>query len=224
MTRQQDSEFLISQYADGALEPEQAKKVEALLASDPHYRRLLQQHRALRESLNDWASRIPMVDWDAFHDRLSARLERVKARPALQRHWMRGIAAAAAIAMVATIFAITERQRDAVWVSSPVSINSNNGQASVNVQNPAGSSSAAPSDSGAVATVTVHSHPDSGDAQVTFISVHRDTFDAMAQHAGNNEIQQRLSGTAMDNSGSSASGSVSAMADFSSDNKPNVHP
>jgi hypothetical protein len=241
MTNPQDIEFLICQYADGTLDSGQAKQVEELLATDPHYRQLLQQHRALKESLNDWGSRIPMVDWDAFHDRLGARLQRVQARPALQRRWMRGIAAAAAIAMAVTALMISERPHDGAYVDTmPPSINQgDSGTASVNVQNPNDESTAL--NSGTVAMVTVHEQSDAANTSVSVISVHRDAFDAVGQHAGNaDQIQRQPDGSDIDDS-ESVSGSVSAMADFSVDsikaddrsaqdfgseytNKQNLHP
>jgi len=212
VSNQQDIEFLICQYADGALEPQQAREVEALLAADPHYQHLLQQHRALNESLNDWASRIPMVDWNALHDQLSARLRKSQARPALQRNWMRAIAAAAAIALIATVLMFGERQRDSVSTTN----GGNNGVANVSVQSPSDISPVASVNPDRDAVVTVHEQQNADDVPFTLISVHRDTFDATARQTGES---QSLDGQ--------TNGSASAMADFSSETingKQNVHP
>jgi anti-sigma factor RsiW len=102
----QHLEFLISQYVDDTLDAPNRKFVEKQIVSDPAARRLLKDHREMQEMLDDWGSRIPLVDWNAFDRDLNAKLE-LEQTPELQisrwRIWLRPVAAAAAITMAVAV-------------------------------------------------------------------------------------------------------------------------
>ena len=63
-------DFLISQYHDGELDPLQRQAVAAQLAQDEASRRLLHDHQRVQEALDEWANRLPLVDWNCFHKEL----------------------------------------------------------------------------------------------------------------------------------------------------------
>ena len=102
----QHLDFLISQYVDGTLEVAGKKSVEQKLLTDPEARRLYTEHRDVQDLLDDYGSRIPLVNWGEFDKKLEARLEaeaREKQRASMFRRWLRPVAAAAALAIAATL-------------------------------------------------------------------------------------------------------------------------
>ncbi len=102
----QHLDFLISQYVDGTLEAAGKKSVEQSLLTDPEARRLYAEHRDVQDLLDDYGSRIPLVHWGEFDAKLDARLEaeaREKQRVSIFRRRLRPVAAAAALAIAATL-------------------------------------------------------------------------------------------------------------------------
>ena len=96
----QHLEFLISQYVDNVLDAPNRKFVEQQLSADPAARNLLQQHREAQDMLDDYGSRLPMINWAEFDATLTARLDAEIAAPvqaAAWRRWVRPVAAAAAL-------------------------------------------------------------------------------------------------------------------------------
>lgn len=78
-----DLEFLISQYADGTLDPERVPEVEAVLRRDPYARELLESYQGL-DSAFDAAARAPSpeVPWDDLHARISRQVAALASGPA----------------------------------------------------------------------------------------------------------------------------------------------
>ena len=102
----QHLDFLISQYVDGALEGAGKKSVEQKLLTDPEVRKLYTDHREVQDLLDDYGSRIPLINWDEFDKKLADRLEaeaREKQRGSIFRRWMRPVAAAAALLIAASL-------------------------------------------------------------------------------------------------------------------------
>lgn len=103
----QHLEFLISQYVDGTLDAPNRKLIEHELAHNDTARDLLKSHRDVQEVLDDFGSRIPMIDWNAFDTQLAARLDDAAATPETPAHtlrrWARPFAAAAMLMMAAGI-------------------------------------------------------------------------------------------------------------------------
>lgn len=102
----QHLDFLISQYVDGTLDGANRRLIEQQLANEPAARGLLKEHQDVQELLDDWGSRIPLIDWNQFDQELAARLAQEEVavqRAAAWRRWMRPVAAAAALAMAALV-------------------------------------------------------------------------------------------------------------------------
>jgi anti-sigma factor RsiW len=102
----QHLDFLISQYVDGTLEVNSKKSVEQKMLTDPEARRLYAEHREAQDLLDDFGSRIPLINWGEFDQQLEARLEteaREKQRVSIFRRRLRPVAAAAALAIAATL-------------------------------------------------------------------------------------------------------------------------
>jgi len=96
----QHLDFLISQYVDGTLDAANRKLIEQQLAASPEARALLKSHRETQDVLDDYGSRIPLINWDEFDKKLATRLEHeslAEQRGKAFRHWMRPMAAAAAL-------------------------------------------------------------------------------------------------------------------------------
>src|SRR5690349_2061238 len=95
----QHLEFLISQYVDGCLEGANKKTVEQHLLTDLAARDLYSEHRDVQDLLDDWGNRIPLIDWDRFDQTVATRLEKEGSAgsPGTVRHWLRPVAAAAAL-------------------------------------------------------------------------------------------------------------------------------
>ena len=96
----QHLDFLISQYVDGSLEGAGKKSVEQKMLSDPGARKLYAEHREVQDILDDYGSRIPMINWGEFEKQLDGRLEveaREKQRASRFRRRMKPVAAAAAL-------------------------------------------------------------------------------------------------------------------------------
>ena len=99
-------DFLISQYVDGSLEGAGKKSVEQKLVADPEARELYAEHRAVQDVLDDYGSRIPLINWEEFDKRLEVRLEaevRQEQRGSIFRRRMRPVAAAAALLIAAAL-------------------------------------------------------------------------------------------------------------------------
>ena len=102
----QHLDFLISQYVDGCLEGSNKKLVEQKMLTDPAARKLYVEHRETQDLLEDWGSRIPLVNWDEFDKKLEARLEveaQEKQRGSIFRRRMKPVAAAAALLVAASL-------------------------------------------------------------------------------------------------------------------------
>lgn len=102
----QHLDFLISQYVDGSLEGANKKSVEQKMLTDPEARKLYTQHREVQDILDDYGSRIPMVNWDEFDRKLDARLEveaQEKQRVSRFRRRMKPLAAAAALLLAVSL-------------------------------------------------------------------------------------------------------------------------
>jgi anti-sigma factor RsiW len=96
----QHLDFLISQYVDGCLEGSNKKLVEQKMLTNPAARRLYAEHRETQDLLDDWGSRIPLINWEDFDKNLAVRLEaeaQEKERVSLFRRRMKPLAAAAAL-------------------------------------------------------------------------------------------------------------------------------
>lgn len=91
-------DFLISQYHDGELDPLQRQAVAAQLAQDEASRRLLHDHQRVQEALDEWANRLPLVDWNCFHQELQQRLRLCRRTGTIRRRVVRFAAAGLAIA------------------------------------------------------------------------------------------------------------------------------
>jgi len=102
----QHLDFLISQYVDGSLEGASRKSVEQKLLTDPEARKLYAGHREVQDILDDFGSRIPLINWDEFGEKLAARLEaeaREQQRGSIFRQRMKSVAAAAALLIAAAL-------------------------------------------------------------------------------------------------------------------------
>lgn len=106
----QHLDFLISQHVDGCLDAAGKKSVEQRLMSDPDARKLYQEHRDVQDVLDDWGSRIPMINWDEFDQKLATRLEKETVGAEKQggfwggkRKWYKPVAAAAALFVAASL-------------------------------------------------------------------------------------------------------------------------
>lgn len=102
----QHLDFLISQYVDGTLEGTGKKSVEQKLLNDPEARKLYAEHREVQDVLDDFGSRIPLVNWSEFDSQLETRLDveaHEKRRHANFRRRLRPVAAAAALIIAATL-------------------------------------------------------------------------------------------------------------------------
>ena len=81
--RLDDLEFLISQYADGTLEPEQVPEVEAVLRRDPFARELLEQYQGLDAAFDAVArAPLPELPWGEVHARISLQVAALASGPA----------------------------------------------------------------------------------------------------------------------------------------------
>jgi hypothetical protein len=104
----QHLDFLISQHVDGCLDAAGKKSVEQRLMTDPDARKLYQEHRDVQDVLDDWGSRIPMINWDEFDQKLAARLEKETVGVETEkgrwvRKWYKPVAAAAALFVAASL-------------------------------------------------------------------------------------------------------------------------
>jgi hypothetical protein len=70
----QETEILISQYADDAdeLTAEERLRVQSVVAADPEARRLLDEYQALTAALRRAAPRVPQLDWDRLREHISS--------------------------------------------------------------------------------------------------------------------------------------------------------
>lgn len=106
----QHLEFMISQYVDGGLDAGGRRYIEQQIATDSAAGQLHKDHRDVQDVLEDWGSRLAMIDWAAFDAQLAIRLE--KALPAVgtktsaaghRWKWLKPVAIAAGIALAAAV-------------------------------------------------------------------------------------------------------------------------
>jgi len=73
----QDTEILISRYADGGdeLTADELRQVRNLVAGDAEARSLLEDYLALTAALREAAPLVPKLDWDRLHGHLSAAMD-----------------------------------------------------------------------------------------------------------------------------------------------------
>jgi len=105
-TDNQHLDFLISQYVDGSLEGTGKKSVEQTLLTDPAARALYAEHQETQDLLDDWGSRLPMINWGEFDAKLDERLTleaREQERVSIFRRRMKPVAAAAALFIAASL-------------------------------------------------------------------------------------------------------------------------
>jgi len=100
----EDLEFIISQYIDGGLSPEQIAALEERLTIDAEARKLLDEYRRLDVAMNV-ALATPAVKWDRLADHISRAVDEQEQREEASRRrvftigWTGRIAIAAAIAL-----------------------------------------------------------------------------------------------------------------------------
>lgn len=70
--RSDDLEFLIAQYADGTLDPEQRPEVEAILRRSESAQEMLESYRSLERLMSAQAA--PDIRWDRLEDRISRQI------------------------------------------------------------------------------------------------------------------------------------------------------
>ncbi len=101
----QHLDFLISQHVDGCLDGAGKKSVEQHLLTNPDARKLYQEQREVQDVLDDWGSRIPMINWQEFDQQLATRLENESVGGQKQpgRRWYKPLAAAAALFIAASL-------------------------------------------------------------------------------------------------------------------------
>lgn len=102
----QHLEFLISQHVDGSLDAMGKKTLEQELLQDPDARKLYQSHRDVQDVLDDWGSRIPLINWDEFDQKLTVRLEKETVGSEQKKTrwgWVKPTAAAAALLLAASL-------------------------------------------------------------------------------------------------------------------------
>jgi hypothetical protein len=95
-------EFLISQYADGTIDPAQRATVEAILAQSAEARRLLAEQGELDTALRTAVPALPELDWAAWTSEISAATSQL-APPASQSFRIGPLAWPARLAMAASI-------------------------------------------------------------------------------------------------------------------------
>jgi anti-sigma factor RsiW len=99
-----DRDFQLSRYLDGDLDAAELDDLQRRLRDDADLRRTLEQYRALQQRLED----APQADLAAQRGEIMASLERrallgAQRRPRILRLSLAGLAAAAAIAVAATV-------------------------------------------------------------------------------------------------------------------------
>ncbi len=101
----QHLDFLISQYVDGSLDAAGRKYIETQIANDPGSRQLLKDHRDVQDLLDDYASRLPMIDWNGFDAQLAVRLEKTQSQSKSNSHWrwIKPAAIAASVMLAAVL-------------------------------------------------------------------------------------------------------------------------
>lgn len=94
----QHLEFLISQYVDGTLDAPSRKTIEQQLLTDPVARKLYQQQQETQDVLDDFGSRLPMINWSEFEATLAERLEKEAPASRPRFYWKTWIKPAAVAA------------------------------------------------------------------------------------------------------------------------------
>lgn len=98
----EEMEFLISQHADGVLDPARAAEVDRLLTGDAEARAVWLEHRRVTEVLRAGAP-LPALDWDRVADAISSTIAEAEAaeRERVYRlpvgRWAARVAAVAAV-------------------------------------------------------------------------------------------------------------------------------
>ena len=96
MREDEKTEFLLSQYLDGTLAPEDRKSLEARLAKDPHLNQKLAEYAQLDELLRTGMP-VPRDEWDDLGDRISSAVADLPL-PRRRLRFMPFVPAAAALA------------------------------------------------------------------------------------------------------------------------------
>lgn len=107
------TEFTMSQYADGALNEADARAAALRFSGDANAMRIEREHRQVQELLDQWGTQQPAVDWSAMQARISAAVRR-EAATAGRRRWLRlagGLAVAASVVVAALVGFRTLRGR-----------------------------------------------------------------------------------------------------------------
>jgi anti-sigma factor RsiW len=119
---QEQNEFLISRYLDGALDEAQGREFEARVQSDAGLAGLLERHRAVEGMVRAWGQEVPDVGWPAFESEFQRR--RALAEPPLRRSSLvfklfAPLAAAAAILMAFLLMPDAETPHGTRLASAP---------------------------------------------------------------------------------------------------------
>jgi anti-sigma factor RsiW len=108
---QMEMEYLISRFADNTLSEPERKKARQLIKSNPQCRRWLANHRQMQEVLDDWSSRLPMLDWKSFDAAVASRIDRrIRAGEThllWARRWLGAAAVAGMLALIGGTFWLT---------------------------------------------------------------------------------------------------------------------
>jgi hypothetical protein len=149
-TDNQHLEYLISQYVDGCLDGASKKSLEQKFITDPAARQLYKEQRDVQDVLDDWGSRIPLINWEDFDRKLSVRLEKETVgggNISIFRRWARPMSAAAALLVAASLGygwrawsvapthsdgPLADHRTPVVQPSKPFSIDENNNGMSAN--------------------------------------------------------------------------------------------
>jgi len=127
MTREQ-LEFQISQYVDGTLSMTEAAALEQVLAGDAEARTMLEDFRRLDVSLKrEDVTRLPEIRWEKLAEHLSAAVaneDRVTTTYRISAWWTRGVAAVAALVLIAVGTAVLLNRHHAPAKIEEVATNS----------------------------------------------------------------------------------------------------
>lgn len=102
---EEDVARLMSEYEDGALHADEARRVARRFATDAAAARAGRAMQRTGELLEAWAGPLPPVDWQATHARFSAavRAEAARLRRRRMVGWSAGLAVAACVALAAFV-------------------------------------------------------------------------------------------------------------------------
>jgi anti-sigma factor RsiW len=127
----EDLEFLISQHADGMLDPARADEIERLIASDADARAIWLEHRRVNQLVRA-APDLPRLDWDRVAGMISSHIDQAESaerervirlpvgRWAAVGHWSVRVAAVAALLLVGIFIRQAGRTTPTGGLSAPV--------------------------------------------------------------------------------------------------------